>query len=40
MQTILKKYINKTYKLNFDENIHIDKYLEKLVELDVKINFD
>lgn len=40
MQTILKRYINKTYKLNFDENIHIDKYLEKLVELDVKINFD
>ena len=40
MQTILKKYINKTYKLDFSEDTHIDTYLKKLVELDVKINFD
>lgn len=40
IQTILKKYINKTYKLDFSEDTHIDTYLEKLVELDVKINFD
>lgn len=40
IQTILKKYINRTYKLDFSEDTHIDTYLEKLVELDVKINFD
>ena len=40
MQKILKAYINKNYHLDFSEDTHLDKYLEKLVELDVKINFD
>ena len=40
MQKILKDYINETYNLNFSEDTHLDKYLERLVELDVKINFD
>lgn len=40
MQVNLKDYINKNYHLDFSEDTHLDKYLEKLVELNVKINFD
>ena len=40
IQIILKKYINKTYKLDFSEDTNIDTYLKKLVELNVQINID
>lgn len=37
MQTNLKVYINNKYNLNFSLDTHIDEYLKKLVEMNIKV---